>query len=195
MTRTWKAAVAVAIGVVAVAGWAYFAGSREPETPGPGPRGQEPAPPGAGAVTARPGTAESRGVSLSKAEPRQEEPRPATSTAVSPDAAEAPPATPPPPLATPSASDRAHREALSDPRNPERWVEYAKALDSEGKSDLAVAALRRALHLGVDFEGRREVLRLVREYESYLGRTDTNARQDRRAAPSNPRKPDHRRAR
>lgn len=192
MTRTWKAATAVAIGVVAVAGWAYFAGSRESETPGPAPRGEEPAP--AGAVTAHPGTGS--GSVLPSGGPRKA-PGPAATEApaASPDAAEARPAAPPPPLATPSASDRAHREALSDPRNPERWVEYAKALDSEGKSDLAVAALRRALHLGVDFEGRREVLRLVREYEAYLGRTDAKTRQDRRAAPPQPGKPDHRRAR
>lgn len=117
---------------------------------------------------------------VSQAEPRH---GPAAGPGAGPDAL-ADNAPPPPPLPTPSPSEVAHRQALADPRNPERWVEYAKALDAEGKSDLAIAALRRALHLGVDFEGRREVLRLVREYEEYLRRRDQEPRGDRRSAPS-----------
>ncbi len=194
MTRTCKAAVAVAIGVVAVAGVAYLAGSPESSTDEPVSPGQEPAPPGSGTMTTRPGPG-GRSV-LSGGGPR-EEPGPAATAAPRefPDAEVTPPTAPPPPLPKPSASELAHRQALADPRNPERWVEYAKALDREGKADLAVAALRRALHLGVDFEGRREVLRLVREYESYLGRANTETRGDRRAAPLKPRKPDHSRSR
>ncbi len=98
--------------------------------------------------------------------------------------------------AAPSASEQAHRAALAQPRNPERWLDYARALDAEGKHDLALAALRRALHLGVDFEGRREVMRLVREYEEYLARTGgAKAPADHRAPPEKPRKPDHSRSR
>lgn len=192
MTRTWKAAVAGAIAVVAVAGVAYLAGSRDSETAGPVSRGQEPAPSRSGAMTARP--ANVPGNADPSAGPRLE-PGPATTPGESPDAKAAPPAAPPTPLAKPSASDVAHRAALSDPRNPERWVDYAKALDSDGKPDLAVAALRRALHLGVDFEGRREVMRLVREYEDYLRDAGQKSGGTRRAAPTIPRKPDHSRSR
>lgn len=77
---------------------------------------------------------------------------------------------------TPSKSDLAHRKALAEPNNPQNWIDYAKALDEEGKYDLALAALKRALHLGVDFEGRKEVERFVRGYEEYLTKTQNQPR-------------------
>lgn len=77
---------------------------------------------------------------------------------------------------TPSKSDLAHRKALAEPNNPQNWIDYAKALDEEGRYDLALAALKRALHLGVEFEGRKEVERLVRGYEEYLTKIQNQPR-------------------
>ncbi len=191
MTRIWKTTILAAIGVVVVGAGAYLVGSRESGTAGVGSREPEMAPGDTAAVTAH---AKTPGPSAVAGAGKRGEPAPGTPSVEAPDAA-APPAAPPAPLAKPSASDLAHRQALADPRNPERWIEYAKALDSEGKPDLAVAALRRALHLGVNFEGRREVERLVREYDDVLKRGEAKPPADRRAAPAAPRKPAHSRSR
>lgn len=192
MTRTWKAAIVVAIGVVMVAAGTYLAGSRESGTGGIGSREPEMAPASPGALATG---AKTPGGSAVPGAGARGEPAAGTPSVETPDAAVAPPAAPSAPLAKPSASDLAHRQALANPRNPERWIEYAKALDSEGKPDLAVAALRRALHLGVNFEGRREVERLVREYDDFLKRGEARPPADRRAAPAAPEKPAHSRSR
>lgn len=81
-------------------------------------------------------------------------------------ATEARPQSPPDPAAPREPlSSELGRAARSDPTNPKRWVEFARAADMEGRYDIAVAALKRSLHVGGDFEGRDLVETLVEDYE------------------------------
>jgi len=58
-----------------------------------------------------------------------------------------------------------HRAALANPENPKRWLEYAGAVDLDGRHDLALAALKRALGTSDNFEGIEEVRLIVKDYE------------------------------
>lgn len=85
--------------------------------------------------------------------------------------------------------ERLRREALEDPKNPLRWIELAKAYDQAGEHELALAALKRALALGVPFDGRDEVLRLVTEYEEYRSRQKASVRGPQKEAEPQKRPP------
>lgn len=46
-------------------------------------------------------------------------------------------------------------------------IERAKKLDQEGRHEEALDELKKAVNIYPDFEGRNEVIRLIREYEEY----------------------------
>mgnify|MGYP000912763938 CR=1 FL=1 len=55
--------------------------------------------------------------------------------------------------------------ARADPTNHQRWLDLASALNQQGKYEMAAKSLRRALKVGGEFEGRRSIERLLRDYE------------------------------
>jgi len=181
--NTWKkflaATIIVAIGLAGyfVVSWNEPPSGTQGTRPAAGTEGPGPSGPASSVVPSDHRTHERSAGTASPAGSRASDAGPAAVQAA---------ASPRPPLPQPSETDRLHREALSHPSDPERWVSLAKAYDAEGRSDLALAALKRALHLGVDFEGRREVQRLVREYEDYLRKTGGTVPTGDRRAPKKP---------
>lgn len=53
----------------------------------------------------------------------------------------------------------------AEPNNPRRLIDFAYAVDLEGHPDLALDALRKALEISTDFEGRELAQHLVEEYD------------------------------
>lgn len=65
-----------------------------------------------------------------------------------------------------------YRRYMRDRRDPYAWIELAKALDRSGMPEEAIAALERALKYGGDFNGRTEVVRVLKEYKRWMARIE-----------------------
>jgi hypothetical protein len=159
--------VALAVGIVAlgavIGAWFWLSGEGAPPFPAiPGPpEAKAPVPAASPSGTAQ--------APLGRETPAPEERR-----VQIPDAASLAPTemSPAPTSADPAAKARKpidpeplRHAALKEPKNPQRWVDLAIAYNDNKDYEKAVAALKRALHVGKSYPGRVGVERLLRDYE------------------------------